>query len=172
MRVACIKIDNFRGIQQAKLFFPTHGVLIGDNNTGKTTILEALDLALGPDRLNRRPAIDEHDFFNGIYAIDADCAGEDGEKETTPPKVVIEVTITDLNEEQKGKFGDYIEFWDCDADEFYDAPDPAGVDAATITEALRVVGRKVIMNHITRYGDPVLRSHNISDVRVFGVCQQ
>lgn len=138
MRVACIKIDNFRGIQQAKLFFPTHGVLIGDNNTGKTTILEALDLALGPDRLNRRPAIDEHDFFNGIYAIDADCAGEDGEKETTPPKVVIEATITDLNEEQKGKFGDYIEFWDCDADEFYDAPDPAGVDAATITEALRV----------------------------------
>src|SRR5690625_627585 len=101
-----------------------HGVFIGDNNTGKTTILEALDLALGPDRLNRRPAIDEHDFFNGIYAIDADGAAEDGETEALPPKIVIEVTITDLNEEQKGKFGDYVEFWNSDADEFYDAPVP------------------------------------------------
>ena len=63
MRVARIEIENFRGIKQAKLLFPKHGVLIGDNNTGKTTILEALDLVLGPDRLNRQPAIDEHDFF-------------------------------------------------------------------------------------------------------------
>ena len=74
MRVARIEIENFRGIKQARLLFPKHGVLIGDNNTGKTTILEALDLVLGPDRLNRQPSIDEHDFFGGIL----DCGTHGG----------------------------------------------------------------------------------------------
>ena len=151
MRVARIEIENFRGIKQAKLLFPKHGVLIGDNNTGKTTILEALDLVLGPDRLNRQPAIDEHDFFRGIYAempdVPPENAGADGAAPPEPdhegadsstPKIVIEATIADLTEEQKGKFGDYIEFWGSAADKFYDAPNPAGVDAASITEALRV----------------------------------
>jgi putative ATP-dependent endonuclease of OLD family len=41
--------------------------LIGDNNTGKSTVLEAMDLVLGPDRLNRTPPIDEHDFYQGKY---------------------------------------------------------------------------------------------------------
>ena len=43
------------------LFLPDHGVIIGDNNVGKSTILEAIDLVLGPDRLNRRSAINEHE---------------------------------------------------------------------------------------------------------------
>lgn len=151
MRVARVRIENFRGIKLADLVFPKHGVLIGDNNTGKTTILEALDLVLGPDRLNRQPAIDEHDFFRGIYAkapdvppenVDAELAhppelGHDIAEALTP-KIVIEATIADLTEEQKGKFGDYIEFWDSTTYKFYDTPEPAGVDAASITEALRV----------------------------------
>ena len=151
MRVARVRIENFRGIKQADLVFPKHGVLIGDNNTGKTTILEALDLVLGPDRLNRQPAIDEHDFFRGIYAKAPDAPPENGDAELAhppepghdiaealTPKIAIEATIADLTEEQKGKFGDYIEFWDSTTDKFYDAPEPAGVDAASITEALRV----------------------------------
>jgi len=66
MRIVRLHIENFRGIKHANLFLPQHGVLIGDNNTGKTTILEALDLVLGPDRLSRQSIIDEHDFFRGI----------------------------------------------------------------------------------------------------------
>jgi len=66
VRVSQIKIEIFRGIKIADLLLPTHGVLIGDNNTGKTTILEAIDLVLGPDRLNRQPPVDEHDFFRGF----------------------------------------------------------------------------------------------------------
>lgn len=135
-------------------FSPKHGVLIGDNNTGKTTILEALDLVLGPDRLNRQPAIDEHDFFRGIYTLKTKTPSNiatgtvvagDGFpitdtkiEQTTIPKIVIEVVIADLTEEQKGKFGDYVEFWDSTADKFYDAPNPVGVDAVFITDALRV----------------------------------
>lgn len=153
MRACRLTIKNFRGVKSATLHLPQHGVLIGDNNTGKTTILEALDLVLGPDRLNRQPPIDEHDFFRGAYlpepaapaAEAAEAVDDGGDAElpapvanAEPPKIEIEVTVADLTEEQKGKFGDYIEFWDGAMDIFYDEPNPAGVDAVTITEALRI----------------------------------
>lgn len=67
MKISRLTIENFRGIKAAELVLPDHVVLIGDNNTGKSTILEAIDLVLGPDRLSRRPPIDEHDFYVGRY---------------------------------------------------------------------------------------------------------
>ncbi|HSL02387.1 MAG TPA: AAA family ATPase, partial [Nitrospiraceae bacterium] len=160
MRISRIAITNFRGIKTATVLLPTHAVLIGDNNTGKTTILEALDLVLGPDRLNRQPPIDEHDFLRGEYTVkpalpqtDGETVGRaevaavagaaaqaenDQEGAVWNPKIEIEVTVVDLTEEQKGKFGDYVEFWDSATDAFYDQPNPAGVDLAHITEALRI----------------------------------
>ena len=153
MRVCRLTISNFRGIQSAALLLPKHGVLIGDNNTGKTTIFEALDLVLGVDRLNRQPAVDEHDFYRGKYRLappiapDADTGIEGGNApataEQTPgpdtaPRIEIEVTVADLNDEQKAQFGDFVEFWDSSTDTFYEGPAPAGVDPAHITEALRV----------------------------------
>ena len=62
-----LQVRNFRGIKKATPLFPDHVVLIGDNNTGKSTVLEAIDLVLGPDRLSRRSPIDEHDFHIGRY---------------------------------------------------------------------------------------------------------
>ncbi len=110
---------------------------------------------LGPDRLNRQPPIDEHDFFRGAYTVkpsavsggegvkdagngEPEPPAENAEAAAEAPKIQIEVTVADLTEEQKGKFGDYAEFWDAATDRFYDEPNPAGADAATITEALRV----------------------------------
>ncbi len=46
---------------------PDHAVLIGDSNTGKSSVFEAIDLVLGPHPLNRRPPVDEHDFYQGKY---------------------------------------------------------------------------------------------------------
>jgi putative ATP-dependent endonuclease of OLD family len=192
MKASRIKLSNFRGVSAATIFLPNHAVLIGDNNTGKTTILEALDLALSPDRLNRVPPIDEHDFYRGKYRTDhnveaaaqpgpavnstracpAAQAGEEIEAGSSPsdetPKIDIEVTITNLNPEQKAKFGDYIEFWDAATNTFYNEPDPTGVDAATIREALRVsfhgwydseeddfVGKSYFTRSLTEEGTPV-----------------
>ena len=70
MKISLLKIRNFRGIKFADLRLPDHVVLIGDNNTGKSTVLEAIDLVLGPDRLSRRATIDEHDFYIGRYLPD------------------------------------------------------------------------------------------------------
>lgn len=75
MKISRLKIRNFRGIGRADLLFPDHVVLIGDNNIGKSTVLEAIDLVLGPDRLSRRVPIDEHDFYQGRYLPDAAVEG-------------------------------------------------------------------------------------------------
>lgn len=151
MRIVRLHIENFRGIKHANLFLPQHGVLIGDNNTGKTTILEALDLVLGPDRLSRQSIIDEHDFFRGIYARQKKVVPDADEVATSQPpapggeteeiselKIIIEATIEDLSDVQKAKFGNYIEFWDSAADKFYDAPNIDGIDSPSIKEAIRV----------------------------------
>jgi len=163
LRACRVSISHFRGIKAATVLLPKHAVLIGDNNTGKTTILEALDLALGPDRLNRFPPIDEHDFYQGQYLAKVpDGAGEAEEGQVTEeqpvepaqgavedaetadtepaeaPRIEVEVAIADLSEDQKARFGDYVEFWDAEADKFYDNPNPEGVDPGHITEALRV----------------------------------
>ena len=61
MKVVLLTIENFRGIRFGTIQFRDHTVLIGPNNSGKTTILEALALVLGRDRLVR--TLTEHDFF-------------------------------------------------------------------------------------------------------------
>ncbi|MGB3873401.1 MAG: AAA family ATPase [Stenotrophomonas sp.] len=61
MRVADLSIHKFRGVSDGYLRFNKHVVLVGSNNTGKTTVIEALTLLLGRDRLIRD--LTEHDFF-------------------------------------------------------------------------------------------------------------
>jgi len=133
LQLSRIEIENFRGIKKASILLPKHTVLIGDNNTGKTTILEAIDLALGPDRLNRFPVIDEHDFYQGKYINVSDDSSE-----PEIEKIIISVTIIDLSEEQIARFGDYIEFWNTAENTLYETPNPSGVDEEVITEAIRV----------------------------------
>jgi predicted ATP-binding protein involved in virulence len=48
MRIDSIQIDNFRGIEHLKLTFdPRFTLLVGDNGSGKTSILSAVAVALG-----------------------------------------------------------------------------------------------------------------------------
>ena len=147
MKIHSVAIQNFRGIRSAKLVLPDHAVLIGDNNTGKSSVFEAIDLVLGPDRLSHRPPVDEHDFYQGKYLATLTAVAEGDEATAAlladsavkePPKITIDVTITDLSEEQQARFGDNIEWLKISNGEFYDEPDPAGIDAADIVAALRV----------------------------------
>ena len=107
MKISQLWIENFRGIRKASLLFPDHAVLIGDNNVGKSTILEALDLAMGPDRLSRPSPIDEHDFHLGRYLAEindkelTELASEDDPLK----QIVVTVVVSDLSEEQRIHFG-------------------------------------------------------------------
>jgi len=151
MRVHSLSVTNFRGIKSATICLPAHAVLIGDNNTGKSSVLEAIDLVLGPDRLSRRPPVDEHDFFEGRYLAPATAVAEadhDGQPpveaagnplaDSVPPRIEIEVTITDLSEEQLARFGGRIEWLNTADGTLFVEADPAGIDAAAVVAALRV----------------------------------
>lgn len=61
MNVVRLKINGFRGVRSADIALGHHSVLVGPNNSGKTTIIEALALLFGRDRLVRR--LTEHDFY-------------------------------------------------------------------------------------------------------------
>jgi len=168
IQICRLKIKNFRGIKDTTIHLPKHAVLLGDNNTGKTTVLEAIDLVLGPDRLGRIPCVDEHDFYQGRYVANVSAmpvattgpaaaavvpegpavAAAVGVEPinvvlavaspTVPPQIEVEAAISHLTDEQKTRFGDYVEFWDPTTEQFYEIADPEGVDALHITEALRV----------------------------------
>ncbi len=102
MRVSRLSIENFRGIKKAELHFSGHTLLIGGNNVGKSTVCEALDLVLGPDRLNRTPPVEEFDFRNAGY-LDADG-------ETVIP-IRIEAILVDLTDDVKTLCAANLEFW-------------------------------------------------------------
>ena len=110
------------------LYFGGHTVLVGDNNTGKSTALEAIDLVLGPERLAKRPVIDEHDFFGGRY--------RDEEGKAVP--IQIRVVVTDLSEEQQRHFRDHLQWWDDVTHKFLEGPPPESTDQEAVQAALQV----------------------------------
>jgi hypothetical protein len=63
MQIVELWIENFRGIRTARVRFGQHTIFVGPNNCGKTTMIEALALLFGRDRMVR--PLTEHDFFGG-----------------------------------------------------------------------------------------------------------
>lgn len=50
MRICQIDLRQFRGVRTGVVSLPQHAVLLGSNNAGKTTIVEALALLFGRER--------------------------------------------------------------------------------------------------------------------------
>ena len=63
MRICQIEFQNFRGIREGRVILPKHAVLLGANNAGKTTVVEALALIFGRERMVS--PITDWDFFEG-----------------------------------------------------------------------------------------------------------
>ncbi|WP_333905947.1 ATP-dependent nuclease [Delftia acidovorans] len=128
MQIAKVKVEKFRGIESGIVTLSGHSVFLGDNNVGKSTLLETIDLVLGPERLSRRPVIDEHDFHAGRYL----------DEEGDPVLIRIEVIVSDLSAEQQRHFRDHIEWWSATEKTLLVGPPPEGTDASDVSAALRV----------------------------------
>ena len=127
MNICKIDISNFRGIKSASILLNGNVVFVGDNNSGKSTIFEAIDLVMGPDRLARRPVIDEHDFYAGEYI-----------KGDIPVEITVEVVVIGLKEEQLIHFGNHLEWWNNDNKSLLEGPPAANTDSASVVPALRL----------------------------------
>lgn len=128
MKIARIKISRFRGIKSTELLLPDHVVFVGDNNTGKSSVLEAIDLVLGPERLHRTSPIDEHDFYAGEY-IGTDEA---------PISISVEVVVIGLTDAQAIHFGNHVEWWNTATNALLEEPPPEETDKPEVVRALRV----------------------------------
>lgn len=103
MRIEKLKIINFKLYKQFKLIFsPSTNILVGDNETGKSTILEAINLAL-TGMLNGRPLRNELT----PYIFNIECQQEylkslSTENKKSPPEILIELYL-DGNEPELAK---------------------------------------------------------------------
>ncbi|MBI1321649.1 DUF2813 domain-containing protein [bacterium] len=82
MRLSRLAIENFRGIASLSLELAETTVLIGENNTGKTSTLEALHTCMSRGLTRRANPFSEYDFH---------LATDDSEPSTAPP---ITITLT------------------------------------------------------------------------------
>ncbi|WP_241081963.1 ATP-dependent nuclease, partial [Achromobacter xylosoxidans] len=134
MKVVRLGISNFRGIKSAELLFDGHTLMVGSNNVGKSTICDALDLVLGPDRLNRFPPIDEFDFYNAQYL--ASPVQEDAEPESIPLRV--EVVLIELSAEIDAKCGGNTEFWHLEEQRLLGAGEAPAANPPHVVPCLRL----------------------------------
>lgn len=110
MRVRRLTLENFRGIATGEVVLTQNTLLVGGNNIGKSTVCEALDLLLGPERLFRRPVVDEHDFYRSKY--------RDGEG--SPIEIRLHAVLIDLSPEVQRTFAPHLRLWDDDGLSFID----------------------------------------------------
>ncbi len=96
MRLVEVKIENFRGVRSLHLLLDGLTVLIGENNTGKSTVLEAIRLVLTRGfGIRRGGQFTEYDF----HLKDA----------TATPQTAEPISITlHFAEEQEGEWPDAV----------------------------------------------------------------
>lgn len=83
MKLRRLQIENFRGIKNLDMELGDTTVLIGENNTGKTAVLDALRFALRDVRSRRGCAFDTYDFHL-----------KDGTSEpSTAPEISVRLTF-------------------------------------------------------------------------------
>jgi putative ATP-dependent endonuclease of the OLD family len=100
MYLSLVDIKNFRCFEAMVVALqPGLNVLVGRNNTGKTNILQAIRMALGPGA-SRGDALwlDRDDFYRPISS------------DTTERTISINLTFSGLNETQRAYFYEIVDF--------------------------------------------------------------
>lgn len=90
MILRTLSIENFRGISQLTLDLDRTTVLIGENNSGKTSVLEALHTCMSRGLSRRATPFSEYDFH---------LASEDADPTDAPP-IVLTLTFEEVKEDE------------------------------------------------------------------------
>jgi predicted ATP-dependent endonuclease of OLD family len=88
MIVKTVHVQNFRSILDEKIDCDNLTVLVGRNGTGKSSFLRAMEMFYDPS-----PLVSSEDFYD----------------EDTSPEIVIGLSFSDLNEDEKALFASYID---------------------------------------------------------------
>lgn len=113
MRVRCLRIDRFRAIEHLQFKPGPRTVILGPNNSGKSTILEALDLLLHHGLGRPRPAPSEVDY----YGRNPHAGFE------------IEAVIGELDGDFRAEIRHHLEGWHEQQGEVIAEPDGDGIEA-------------------------------------------
>jgi putative ATP-dependent endonuclease of OLD family len=92
VHISRIEIENFRAIASLDLMdLPSAVVVVGENGTGKSTLLEALRLVLDPSLSDSDRELDEDDFYDGL---DRPFCGAE---------IRVAVEVTDFADDRRAK---------------------------------------------------------------------
>jgi putative ATP-dependent endonuclease of OLD family len=108
MRVRRVAMRHFRGVRTGTVLLEGNALLVGGNSVGKSTVCEALELVLGPERMFRRPVIDEYDFYAARYQ----------EVDGVLPEMRVEVVLTELAPEAMRRFRSHLRRWSAQRSDF------------------------------------------------------
>ena len=112
MKIRRVKITRFRGFKQLQFCPGPSTVVLGPNNSGKSTVLEALDLLFYPGFGRPRPQPDELDY----YERDSERGFE------------IEAVVGELTTEFAAECHRYLEGWLAESEEVVPEPDGDGIE--------------------------------------------
>lgn len=94
MSVERVIVRNYRALRNVDVTFgPATNIIVGNNETGKSTLLEAINLAL-KCQLGRRPAAYElHPFLFNAEVVAEFVASHRAKKPQPPPEILIELYL-------------------------------------------------------------------------------
>lgn len=94
-------IRNYRVFKELD-FLPNEStnIIVGDNEAGKSTLMEAISMAIG-GRLHGRPLAEElNPYWFNIDSVEAYFKARQDNKETVPPSILIEVYLSKTDDPQ------------------------------------------------------------------------
>lgn len=138
MKIRKLTITRFRGIEQLTFCPGPSTVILGPNNSGKSTVLEALDLLFHPGFGRPRPPPDELDY----YERRSDSGFE------------IEAVLGELTNEFLAECHHYLEGWRTENGELVAEPDGDGIEPAV---RVRVRGSSEF-EHLHEFAKPEAES--------------
>lgn len=111
MYISHLKIKNFRNFTDFEIDLHPFTLIIGENNTGKSNLLEAICLILGQEITIYKKRVFEIDDIN--YQAVKNFKAQVFNNTIKPdaivfPEVKVEITLTDFNDDQEAVVGDWF----------------------------------------------------------------